>query len=57
MGDENFNFEIFIKFMKSMKLSRALLESFIEILKWNYLSKISTGKLTEFNEILSYLLS
>jgi len=52
MGDENFHFKSFIKFMKFMKLSRGTFESFIEILKWNYLSKISTGKLTEIHEII-----
>jgi len=45
---------------KSIRLcfQGALFESFIEILKWNYLPKISTGKLTEIQEfiILSYLL-
>jgi len=48
MGDENF--ESFINFMKFMKLS--LFKKFIEILKWNCLSKISTGKLTEIHEII-----
>jgi len=33
MGDENFNFESFINFMKFIKLSRGTFESFIEILK------------------------
>jgi len=40
MGDENFNLESFIKFMKLLKISRGSFESLIEILNSNYLSKI-----------------
>src|SRR6218665_2370137 len=52
MSDDNFIFESFIDFMKFMKLSKGTFESFTEILNWNYLSKIKTGKLTEIHEII-----